>query len=358
MDAVGAAPVRLGVVGLGAVWELVYKPLLTRRTDLYAIVGVCDRDQAARERNAGWRGFDSLDALLADSAAEAVVLLTSGSHGPLAAAVTGAGRHCLCEKPLALTLAEADAIPRPELLQLAYMKLYDPAVVAAGEALDRLGPLRSADVTVLHPTMERQVAHLANLPPPGVSKVPDTTAALGPAAERLGECYAGIVLGSLVHQLAILRTLAVEPTRIDFAEHWPDDDAPHSLEVSGAGPEGARVSLRWHLLPDYPEHVERIDVHGERGSLTLTFPSPYHLHAPTVLEHRVPTAQGVELVRTTSTFEAFERQLEAFAALVRKGTLPQAGVAEGRADIVTGQRIAAALAHRRGLALGGEAASW
>lgn len=353
-----SAPIRLGVVGLGAVWELVYKPLLARRTDLYTIAGVCDRDAAARARNGAWRGFDSLDALLAEGGVEAVVVLTSGSHGPLAAAVTGAGVHCLCEKPLALTLAEADAIAQPALLQLAYMKLYDPAVVAAGEALGEIGTLRSVEVTVLHPSMERQVAHLKNLPPPGLSGVPDTAAALGPAAQRLGELYAGVVLGSLVHQLAVVRTLVGGPHEVDFAEHWPHDGSTHSLEFSGAGPGGARMSMRWHLLPDYPEHVERIDLHGERGSLALTFPSPYHLHAPTVLEHRRGTAEGAQVLRTTSSVEAFERQLEAFARLVRDGVRPRAGVEEGRADIVTAQRIAAALARRRGLALGGESAAW
>lgn len=347
----GGAPIRLGVVGLGAVWELVYKPLLARRTDLYTIAGVCDRAASARERNGAWRGFDSLDALLEEGRVEAVVVLTSGSHGPLAAAVTGAGVHCLCEKPLALTLAEADAIAQPTLLQLAYMKLYDPAVDAAGEALGEIGALRSVEVTVLHPTMERQVAHLANLPPPGHSGTPDTVAALGPAAQRLGDLYANVVLGSLVHQLAVVRTLVGGPTEVDFAEHWRD-----SVEFSGALPGGARVSMRWHLLPDYPEHVERIDLHGERGSLVLTFPSPYHLHAPTVLEHRRGTGLGVQLLRTTSTFEAFERQLEAFARLMRDGERPRAGVDEGRADIVTAQRVAAALARRRGLTLGGEAA--
>jgi hypothetical protein len=41
---------------------------------------------------------------------------------------------------------------------------------------------------------------------------------------------------------------------------------------------------------------------------------------------------------------------------VREGAAPRAGIAEGRADIVSCQGAAAALADRRGLTLAGEAA--
>ena len=49
------------------------------------------------------------------------------------------------------------------------MKLYDPAVVeglAVAADLGRVGPIRSIEVRVLHPTSERQLAHARLLPPP------------------------------------------------------------------------------------------------------------------------------------------------------------------------------------------------
>lgn len=50
--------------------------------------------------------------------------------------------------------------------------------------------------------------------------------------------------------------------------------------------------------------------------------------------------------------EAFERQLEAFHALVTEGTAPLTGLAGGLADIVTAQKIIKSVA---GPSIGGEA---
>jgi myo-inositol 2-dehydrogenase/D-chiro-inositol 1-dehydrogenase len=66
-------------------------------------------------------------------------------------------------------------------------------------------------------------------------------------------------------------------------------------------------------------------VHHARGSVTLAFPSPYLLNAPTEL---TVTDRG----------------------------RPAAGIAEGRGDILTCQRVVGRLAADRGLALAGEAA--
>ena len=52
----------------------------------------------------------------------------------------------------------------------------------------------------------------------------------------------------------------------------------------------------------------------------------------------------------------FDQELVAFPRLVTDGQPAAAGIAEGRADIVTCQRILRRLAERRGVELAGEAA--
>jgi hypothetical protein len=59
--------------------------------------------------------------------------------------------------------------------------------------------------------------------------------------------------------------------------------------------------------------------------------------------------------RFRSVAEAFEEELLAFHRLVVDGTAPKAGVVEGRADIVTSQRIVARRAAQTGLAVETEA---
>lgn len=365
--------VRLGIVGLGAVAQLVYLPIIARRPDLFSIGALCDLSPGLLAQIGDRFGLPldrrhrSLEALLEAGGVEAVLLLLSGSHGRAARLVLEAGLPVLCEKPLAYTLAEADALPSSPILQLGYMKLHDPAVEEAARLFPGLSPLRSVEVLVLHPSMEEQVRPLPPLLVPqdveaGVlEELAGRTAelsrqAIGPAAERFGSLYTEVLVGSLVHELAIIRRLAGGPTRVDYAEVWPPGYWPPSVAVLGELPGGARLSIRWHYLEHYPAYREQLSFHTERESLSLVFPSPYLLHAPTTLTLTTRQDAAARTSSFHSAAEAFERQLVAFHRLVLEGGSPTAGIAEGRADIVTCQRIVAALARREDLEAGGEAA--
>jgi predicted dehydrogenase len=79
------------------------------------LAAVCDPAPAQLEavtgRYPGTRGIGELDQLLADSEIEAVVLATpASSHAEHAAMALRAGKHVMVEKPLALSLADADSL--------------------------------------------------------------------------------------------------------------------------------------------------------------------------------------------------------------------------------------------------------
>jgi len=80
------------------------------------LVAVCDNQSAALEKAValtGAAGFSSLDALLAGSDADLVVLCTpSGLHPRQAIRVAQAGRHVLSEKPMATKWDEGVAMVR------------------------------------------------------------------------------------------------------------------------------------------------------------------------------------------------------------------------------------------------------
>jgi predicted dehydrogenase len=127
--------------------------------------------------------------------------------------------------------------------------------------------------------------------------------------------------------------------------------------VAGRLAAGGRFSIRWHFLPDYPSYREGVRVVREGSTIELEFPAPYLLHAPTQLRI-TETDRGARRDTSVSAYdEAFENELLAFHALVVDGTPPRSGVAEGRADIVTCQRIAARYAAQLGIEIGGEAAA-
>ncbi len=365
----------MGVVGLGAVAQAVHLPLLAKHPDRFRIAAVCDVSRATREAVAtrygvpDGRSFATAGELFAAGGLDAVAVLTTGSHAGLAAAAAGAGLAVFCEKPLAYSVEEADELAAVEpVLQLGYMKLYDPAVERAAAVLAGRPAVRSVEVTVLHPPSAPQLAH-AGLLPPAVDVDADTLAALGAdeaaALERalgdappwLAEVYAEVMLGSVVHDLAVIRGLVGGGLAIDDAHVWPDEAIDGSVSLAGRLPNGAHVAIRWHYLERYPAYREEVRVHDERGTVELVFPAPYLLHAPTVLTVVDADEEAERSTVTRSTVEAFERQWLAFESLVHDGEPPRAGIDDGREDVRVCQAAARALAARHDVELGGEAAA-
>jgi myo-inositol 2-dehydrogenase/D-chiro-inositol 1-dehydrogenase len=377
----GGARLRVGVAGLGAVAQAVHLPLLARLADTFEIAAMCDlspgllAELGERYRVAPSDRYESVERLLDATPVDGLIVLTSGSHGPVALAALDRGIPVLCEKPLAYTLAEADALaasPNSAQLLLGYMKVFDPAVVEAvriGEdPATGLGPLRAIEVTVLHPTSESQLAFAHLLPAPadvdpeviaGLRNATDDLIrqAIGPAADALGRLYGNILLGSVVHELSVIRAIAGDIVAIDAVDTWPEDAFPGSVSLSGRLADGTRVSIGWHFLEDYPAYREDVRFHHIGGSVELTFPSPYQLHRPTRLRFSGGGNETRRELVFQSIEEAFETELLAFRDLIRDGEPPRTGIADGRSDIVTCLRAIARLAAQRGLEIGGEAAA-
>ena len=106
------APLRIGVVGLGRAFTLM---LPTFAADARVeLVAACDPREAARAqfaRDFGKPAYDSVEALAADPAVEAVYIASPNSlHAQHTRIAAAHGRHVLLEKPMALTLAECDGM--------------------------------------------------------------------------------------------------------------------------------------------------------------------------------------------------------------------------------------------------------
>lgn len=362
-------------MGLGAVAQAVHLPLLAKHPERFRIAALCDLSRGlrdglgARYGVAGERRFARVEELLGANGLDAVAVLTSGSHAAVAGAAAGAGLAVFCEKPLAYSVGEIDELAALEpVLQLGYMKVYDPAVERAASVLAERPPARSVEVTVLHPPSGPQLAHAGLLPHTGDVGADDlarvgaeeTAAlerALGHAPRWLGALYADVLLGSVVHDLAVVRALVGGGLELDDADVWPAEAVEGSVSLQGRLPGGARVSIRWHYLEHYPAYREEVRVHDDRGSVELAFPAPYLLHAPTVLTVIDADDEAERVARTRSTVEAFERQWLAFESLVRSGEPPRAGIEEGREDVLVCQSAARILAARHDAEIGGEAAA-
>ena len=136
--------VQVGVVGLGY-----WGPNLARNFD--ALPGCklswcCDGQPAARERFEtvfrGARFTERLEDLLADPSLDAVVVATPvPTHSELAVRVLEAGKHCFVEKPIALTVAEAERVLAAQrgserVLMVGHLLEYHPGVQQLKQIVD------------------------------------------------------------------------------------------------------------------------------------------------------------------------------------------------------------------------------
>ena len=111
------APLRLGVLGAGGIATIPegVLPNVHHIADKVTIVSIADpvtgRAAAAAERFGLPESYLSLDELLEHSDIDAVVNLTPiPAHAETTMRIIEAGKHVVVEKPIATTLAEADAI--------------------------------------------------------------------------------------------------------------------------------------------------------------------------------------------------------------------------------------------------------
>jgi predicted dehydrogenase len=108
------------------------------------LVAVADPDPEARARAAELapqaRLRSSFDALLADDIDAVIIATPAPTHAELALRALRAGVHVLVEKPLALSVADAEkvvaeAAARERVLLVGHLMLYHPAVERLGELL-------------------------------------------------------------------------------------------------------------------------------------------------------------------------------------------------------------------------------
>lgn len=107
-------PTRVAVIGCGRIAQAEHLPAYraAAKRGLAELVGVYDLDLGRAQAAAAMaetRAYPSVTALLSDGRPEVVSITTQpSSHHALAIQALRAGCHVLCEKPIAMSLAEAD----------------------------------------------------------------------------------------------------------------------------------------------------------------------------------------------------------------------------------------------------------
>jgi myo-inositol 2-dehydrogenase / D-chiro-inositol 1-dehydrogenase len=101
-------PLSFGLVGAGWIGTF-HAATLAERLPGVRLAAVADRDPAAAARLKAPKAYGDPLELLADPSVDAVAICSpAATHAELVVAAAQAGKHVFCEKPMALTLADAD----------------------------------------------------------------------------------------------------------------------------------------------------------------------------------------------------------------------------------------------------------
>ncbi|MGJ3232733.1 MAG: Gfo/Idh/MocA family protein [Oceanicaulis sp.] len=293
-----ADPVRWGVMGAASIAEaqMAFAIHAARGGVLAAVATSSTPEKAAPIAQAatGVRVVEGYDALLADPEIDAVYIpLPNHLHVAWTTRAAKAGKHVLCEKPLALNAAEIDAliavrdetaVQIAEALMIAHHPQWDTVrtLVRDGE----LGALRRIEASFTAPLTD-----------------PDDFRNHAPAGGALRD-MGGYVLGAV--RLATGETFsAVEAAVIDWK-----NGVDATVQVTARCPSflfTGHASMRAALW-------QQVTIHGDQASLRLPVPfNPPGLGEAQVVLHRGPQVRTWRFPDQNQ----YVRQVEAFNAAVR-----------------------------------------
>jgi predicted dehydrogenase len=329
-------PLRTAVVGGGLIAQAIHLPNLARCGDAFEVVAIADVSRrvadALAARYAPARAYVDWRRMLEEQSLDAVVVCSPhATHADIALAALDRGLHVLVEKPLCIAPEDAAAICRRRdetglVVQVGYMKRYDPAYEAFLDALPTSGEaLRFVDVVTYDPWMAREPFVPWSSMVRG-DDVPQDVLAAGRAAEaeQVGRAvgaddqgavraYSYTFLACLVHDVnlvhGVLDRLGAGDARPLSAVHWADGDA---ASFTAQLPGGATWHGAWLLLRGLEDFRERASLYFDDAIHELEMPAPYWPDAPRV--HRVTGMRDAEHIG-----DAYVAELRHFHACVVDG---------------------------------------
>ena len=325
---------RVGVVGCGLVAQVMHLHYLRELSERFEVTALCDLSPAAlhfaSRLHPAAQTFERWEDLLAGPP-DVVMVLTPGSHAPVAVKAAQAGAHVFVEKPMCLSEAEGrEMINAAEhagvRLMVGYMKRYDPAYEELERTLDR-ATVRFARITTLESPLEPYVAHYplgrGGIDPALAAQLAEddarrVTVAVGDLGPLVRQAYRTSILDSMIHELNAVRGLLGEPDELLFSDVWGD-------------PTGITATLRfgdteavftWVDLPGIARYEQELAFYGPDSRAVLTFPSPFLRSAPTrlVLEGgKAETPSSWRTEHVAAYDEAFKRELVELHACITEG---------------------------------------
>lgn len=314
---------RIGILSTANIGTATVIPAM-QQAERVEVAAIASRDEAtardAAERLAIPRSFGTYEALLEDHDIDAVYIpLPNHLHAEWTMAAAAAGKHILCEKPLAMSAAQAEEMvdacdQKGVKLAEAFMYRLHPQWVKVRDivASGRLGTLTA--VTSWFSYNNTDATNIRNIAEYG-----------GGAVMDIG-CYC-INLSRML--------FASEPDEVEAIVHR---SAEFGTDVLTSGLLRFGDAHATFTCSTAMEDYQRVHVFGTEGRLEVEIP----FNAPPDRRHRIFVTQGgdppanpnVETIETTAANQ-YTLQADDFAAAVLDG----GDVAVSNADSIANMRV-------------------
>ncbi len=270
--------IRTAVIGTSWWADGAHLPGLRARADV-ELVALCGRDEARLAQMAGKfgipRAFTDYRRMLSEIRPEVVVVSTPNHlHAPMTLAALEAGAHVICEKPLALTAAEAatmleraEALRRRHLTFFSYRGMPGPRYVKRLIDSGYIGQPYHAQAAYLHGSwLDR-----SRLVEWKTTRAESGSGVLGDLGVHVIDMLQWWI-GPIARVAGRLATFIAERPRADGSRVQVETDDATAFVAEFAG--GGQATAQLSRVAAQRKNFQRFDLYGSEGTIVYAYDQP------------------------------------------------------------------------------------
>jgi predicted dehydrogenase len=309
---------RVGVLGAGQIAQAAHFESCTkaRNAELSAI---CDVADDLRERmvvtHGARKSYSDYDKMLGDPEIDAVIIATSDAfHIPASLRALQAGKHVLCEKPLALTVEDAEELGAAvkksgRVFQVGHMKRFDPGIEAAKTFIDtEMGQLVALKAWYCDSTHRYPMTDAVQ------PLVVASAHAKKPKDNPKADMRRYLMLAHGCHLIDTARHLAGEIVAVRAKLSERAGMRAWFVDVTFANGTLGHLDLTVAVRMDWHEGFQ---IYGENGSIIAKTFNPWYYKSSEVDIFRERDGGSFRVLGADGHF--YRRQLEGFASVILDG---------------------------------------
>lgn len=339
---------KIGVIGCGEIAQIMHLPYINESSRM-SLWSLCSSSPGPMRFCAGkynipdGRCYGDYETMLRDPQLDAVLICCGEHYMPAMEAIKN-GKHMLIEKPLAFNTRQAGELADGArknglILQVGYMKLYDPGFQWFFRRFNKMEKVCHVNVHNFCGDFEYlgKIYELNKESSTGPRERAERKRfrdeaileEIGTLEKKYSDAYMDMLLGT-THDTVLLRSM-FGPLKVKHGDIADDGQTIAVFEDM----HGLRIIMETGYIDARSTWDETVSVWGPDCRMVLEFPSPYLRNAPSLVHINENDGSGanVEATVTASYDEAFRREWSAFLDCLDTGAAPAADGFGAAADI-------------------------